>query len=88
MIGTGMIPGVFRDQFGGKPDSVLCLGATPQSFPPIVAYRRDTDFYAPAAGTPAVSGAVSRGEQLAQDHNFPLEQCLTYKLMYVLLFQT
>ena len=44
MIGTGMIPGVFRDQFGGKPDSVLCLGATSQSFPPIVGYRRDTDF--------------------------------------------
>jgi hypothetical protein len=26
MIGTGMIPGVLRDQFGRKPDSVLCLG--------------------------------------------------------------
>ncbi len=59
-----------------------------QPFPPSVAYRRDTDFYGSEAGTPAVSGAVSRGEQLAQDHNFPLEECLTYKLMYIVIIQT
>jgi len=82
-----MIPGVLRDQFGRKPDSVLCLVITPQSFQPIVVYWRDPDFYGSAPGTPTVSGAVSRGEQLAQDFNFPLEECLTYKLMYVLIFK-